>query len=112
MTEAQIYGICGAGLIGIGLYGMILGCSALRRLVAFDLLGSGVFLLFGAMARRGGLAGGASSDPVVQALVITGLVVGFAATAVAVGLLTRLAAVRRQAVAAADPGSAHGASLS
>jgi hypothetical protein len=54
MTEAQIYGLCGAGLIGIGLYGAILGRSALRRLLAFNLIGSGVFLVFGAIARRGG----------------------------------------------------------
>jgi multicomponent Na+:H+ antiporter subunit C len=96
MTDAQIYGLCGAGIIGIGLYGAILGRSALRRLLAFNLLGSGVFLVFGAIARRGGLVGGVASDPVPQALVITGLVVAFAATALAVALLIRLAAVERE----------------
>lgn len=96
LTEAQLYGLCGAGLIGIGLYGAILGRSALRRLLAFNLIGSGVFIVFGAIARRGGLAGGVASDPVPQALVITGLVVAFAATALAVALLIRLAAVRRE----------------
>jgi multicomponent Na+:H+ antiporter subunit C len=95
MTEAQLYGVCGAGLIGIGLYGAILGRSALRRLLAFNLIGSGVFIVFGAVARRGGAAGGVASDPVPQALVITGLVVAFAATALAVALLTRFAAVAR-----------------
>ena len=95
MTEAQIYGVCGAGLIGIGLYGAILGRSALRRLLAFNLIGSGVFIVFGAVARRGGVAGGVASDPVPQALVITGLVVAFAATALAVALLSRFAAVAR-----------------
>jgi multicomponent Na+:H+ antiporter subunit C len=90
MTEAQLYGVCGAGLVGIGLYGATLGCSALRRLLAFNLIGSGVFILFGAVARRGGVAGGMASDPVPQALVITGLVVAFAATALAVALLIRL----------------------
>jgi len=94
VTEAQLYGLCGAGLIGIGLYGAILGRSALRRLLAFNVIGSGVFIVFGAIARRGGLAGGTASDPVPQALVITGLVVAFAATAIAVALLIRLAAVQ------------------
>lgn len=93
MTEAEVYGLCGAGLIGIGLYGAILGRSALRRLLAFNLIGSGVFIVFGVVARRGGVAGGVASDPVPQALVITGLVVAFAATALAVALLLRLAAV-------------------
>jgi multicomponent Na+:H+ antiporter subunit C len=107
MTEAQIYGLCGAGIIGIGLYGAMLGCSALRRLLAFNLIGSGVFLVFGAIARRGGLAGGVASDPVPQALVITGLVVAFAATALAVALLLRLAAVgQEEAPAASAQGSA------
>jgi multicomponent Na+:H+ antiporter subunit C len=91
MTEVEIYGLCGAGLVGIGLYGAIVGRSALRRLLAFNLLGAGVFLLFGVIARRGGLAGGVASDPVPQALVITGLVVAFAATALAVALLIRIA---------------------
>jgi multicomponent Na+:H+ antiporter subunit C len=100
VTEAQLYGLCGAGLIGIGLYGAILGRSALRRLLAFNLIGSGVFLMFGAIARRGGLEGGLASDPVPQALVITGLVVAFAATALAVALLLRLAAAEREEASA------------
>lgn len=102
MTEAQLYGLCGAGLIGIGLYGAILGRSALRRLLAFNLIGSGVFIVFGSIARRAGIAGGVASDPVPQALVITGLVVAFAATALAAAMLVRLAAVAR----AAEPSAA------
>lgn len=97
MSGGDVYGLCAAGLVGIGLYGAILGRSALRRLVAFNLVGSGVFMLFGVVARRGGLAGSVSSDPVPQALVITGLVVAFAATALAVALLTRLAETRDDA---------------
>jgi multicomponent Na+:H+ antiporter subunit C len=48
-----------------------------------------VFLLFGVVARRGAAAG-LLADPVPQAIVITGLVVAFAATALAVALLLRL----------------------
>lgn len=101
MSETQIYGVCGAVLIGVGLYGAILGRSGLRRLLAFNLMGSGAFLVFGVIARRGGLAAGVASDPVPQALVITGLVVAFAATALAVGLLLRLASVEREESSAA-----------
>jgi multicomponent Na+:H+ antiporter subunit C len=46
-------------------------------------------VLFGVVARRGAAAG-LGGDPVPQALVITGLVVAFAATALAVALLLRL----------------------
>ena len=48
-----------------------------------------MFLLFGVIARRGAAAG-LGGDPVPQAMVITGIVVAFAATALAVALLLRL----------------------
>jgi multicomponent Na+:H+ antiporter subunit C len=100
MSGPTLFGLCGAALVGLGLYGLICQPGALRRILAFNLIGSGVFLLFGAIARRGGgalsaaQAGpglGIDSDPVPQALIITGLVVAFAATAIAVALLVRLA---------------------
>ncbi|MEZ5577770.1 MAG: NADH-quinone oxidoreductase subunit K, partial [Candidatus Competibacteraceae bacterium] len=46
-------------------------------------------LLFGAIARRGA-AVGMGGDPVPQALLITGIVVAFSATALAVALVLRL----------------------
>lgn len=100
MTVTTLYGLSGAALVGLGLYGLICHPGALRKILAFNLLGGGVFLLFGVIAQRGGTlaaAGlGADSDPVPQALVITGLVVAFAATAIAVALLRRLAEASRQ----------------
>jgi multicomponent Na+:H+ antiporter subunit C len=90
MTAATLYGLCGAGLVGLGLYGLVVEAQALRRILAFNLLGGGVFLIFGVVARRGAAAG-FGGDPVPQALVITGLVVAFAATAMAVALVLRLA---------------------
>jgi multicomponent Na+:H+ antiporter subunit C len=89
MTEATLYGLCSAVLIGVGLFGLIMHPHPLRKILAFNLIGGGVFLLFGAVARRGAAAG-LGGDPVPQALVITGLVVAFAATALAVALLLRL----------------------
>jgi len=89
MTEATLYGLCSAALVGVGLFGLIMHPQSLRKILAFNLIGGGVFLLFGAVARRGAAAG-LGGDPVPQALVITGLVVAFAATALAVALLLRL----------------------
>ena len=89
MTAATLAGLTGAMLAGLGLYGLVIHPDPLRRILAFNVLGSGVFLLFGIMARRGATAG-ALGDPVPQALVITGIVVAFAATALAVALLLRL----------------------
>ena len=89
MNASMLYGMCGSALVGIGLYGLIVNPQPLRKILSFNLIGSGVFLLFGVIARRGA-ALGMGGDPVPQALVITGIVVAFSATALAVALLLRL----------------------
>jgi multicomponent Na+:H+ antiporter subunit C len=89
MNTATLFGLCGAALVGLGLFGIIVDPQPLRKILAFNLLGSGVFLLFGVVARRGAAAG-LQADPVPQALVITGIVVAFSATALAVALVLRL----------------------
>ncbi|WP_424811896.1 NADH-quinone oxidoreductase subunit K [Roseococcus sp. YIM B11640] len=91
--EPQIFSLVAAALIGIGLYGVFVQAEPFRRILAFNLLGGGVFLTFGVIARRGEGAG-FPGDPVPQALVITGLVVALAATTLAVSILVRLAAAR------------------
>ena len=90
MNAAILFGLCGAGLAGIGLYGLIVDTQPLRKLLAFNVLGGGVFLQFGIVARRGAAAG-IGADPVPHALVITGIVVAFAATALAIAIMLRLA---------------------
>jgi multicomponent Na+:H+ antiporter subunit C len=89
MTGATLFGLCAAALIGVGLYGLIVQPHPLRKILALNVVGTGVFLLFGAIARRGAAAS-LAADPVPQALLITGIVVSFAATALAVALLLRL----------------------
>jgi multicomponent Na+:H+ antiporter subunit C len=89
MSAAILAGLTGAALVGLGLYGLLTDPHPLRKILAFNILGSGVFLLFGIIARKGAAAGFAA-DPVPQAMVITGIVVAFSATALAVALLLRL----------------------
>jgi multicomponent Na+:H+ antiporter subunit C len=89
MNTATLYGLSAAVLVGLGLYGAIVHPQPLRKILAFNLLGGGVFVLFGVVARRGASAG-MGGDPVPQAMVITGIVVAFSATALAVALLLRL----------------------
>lgn len=89
MSATVLYGVCAALLVGLGLYGLIVNAQPLRKVLAVNLLGSGVFLVFGIVARRGAAAG-LGGDPVPQAMVITAIVVAFSATAVAVALLSRL----------------------
>ena len=85
----DLFALTACALVGIGLYGLIAQPHPLRKLVAFNIMGSGVFVLFGALAKRGAAAG-LLADPVPQALLITAIVVAFAATAVTVALLLRL----------------------
>jgi multicomponent Na+:H+ antiporter subunit C len=89
MSSATLFGLCGAALVGLGLFGLVVHPHPLRKILAFNLLGGGVFILFGVIARRGAAAG-LAGDPVPQAMVITGIVVAFAATALAVALVLRL----------------------
>lgn len=89
MGAGTLFGLCAAGLVGLGLYALIINPQPLRKIVAFNVVGGGVFLLFGSIAHRGA-AMGWGGDPVPQALLITGLVVAFCATALALAVLLRL----------------------
>ena len=102
MDTATLFGLCAALLVGIGVYALIVNPEPLRKIIAFNVLGAGVFMLFGAIAQRGGGAGW-GGDPVPQALLITGLVVAFCATALAVALLLRLFAEAGSATLTPDP---------
>ena len=63
MSGPTVFGLCAAVAVGLGLYGLITNPHPLRKIIAFNLLGSGVFLLFGAVGRRGAAAG-IGNDPV------------------------------------------------
>ena len=63
MNAATLFGSCGAVLVGFGLYGLITNPEPLRKILAFNLLGSGVFLVFGVVARRAAAAGLGGSCP-------------------------------------------------
>ena len=102
MTVTTLFGLCASGLIGVGLYGLIVLPHPLRKIICFNVIGSGVYVLFGVVAKRGAAAG-FGGDPVPQALLITGIVVAFSATALAVALVVRLINVTRSASLASDP---------
>jgi multicomponent Na+:H+ antiporter subunit C len=102
MTIETLFALAACGLVGIGLYGLIVQPHPLRKLVAFNVMGTGVFVIFGSLAKRGAAAGMAA-DPVPQALLITAIVVAFAATAVTVALLLRLIEATGSASLAAEP---------
>ncbi|WP_462380943.1 NADH-quinone oxidoreductase subunit K [Pseudomonas sp. Marseille-QA0892] len=81
MTATLFWLAVGALLWLIGLHGLLTLRDALRRIIAINLMGSGVFLVMIALAARA-----TPSDPVLVALVVTGLVVAVSATALALRL--------------------------
>ncbi|TRO92163.1 Na+/H+ antiporter subunit C [Glycocaulis profundi] len=86
MTPSLLYALTGAGLIALGLYGFVTRSHLIRRVLAFNVIGSGVFLVFGALGHEGGI-----TDPVPQALIITGIVVALSLTAFAAAMIARYA---------------------
>lgn len=85
MSTGLLYAFSGALLFALGLGGMILRRHLLTRILAFNILGSGVFLVLVGLAQRDG-----APDPVPHAMVLTGIVVSVAATALGLALARRL----------------------
>jgi len=83
MNALDILAISASALVGLGIYGLLAARHLLRRVLAFNLVGSGLFLWFGAAGARGGVG----VDPIPQALIITGIVVALAASALGVALV-------------------------
>lgn len=88
MNSFFIYSLAGAGLFVLGLYALIVHAHLLRKILAINVMSSGVFLLLVALARHSGEP--AVADPVLQAMVITGIVVAVSATALALVLMLKL----------------------
>lgn len=86
MSQYLWYALVGTGLFCIGLLGLLLQRHLLRQMLALNVMGSGVFLVFVALARRAGTL----PDPVPLAMVLTGLVVSVSATALGVLLIGRV----------------------
>ena len=87
MSPLLTYGVAGAVLIAIGLYALIVRRHLLRKIVALNVAGNGVFLVLVALAHRT-----AVPDPVPHAMVLTGIVVSVCATGLALALAHRVQA--------------------
>ncbi len=87
MNHALLYALLGVGLFVLGLYTLIIRPHLLRKILALNVMGSGVFLVLVALADRP-----PGVDPVPHAMVITGIVVAVSATALALALMLRVEA--------------------
>jgi multicomponent Na+:H+ antiporter subunit C len=87
MTEQLIYGLTGIVLFALGVRALLLQRELLRRVLAVNIMGAGVFMLLITVAYHGRYL---PADPVPHALVLTGIVVAVSATALALMLGRRL----------------------
>lgn len=85
MSVHLVYGLAGAALFAIGLYGLVVRRHLLRKILALNVVGNGVFLVLVALAHRV-----AVPDPVPHAMVLTGIVVAVSATAFGLALAVRI----------------------
>jgi multicomponent Na+:H+ antiporter subunit C len=87
MNTAFLFALVGVGLFSLGLYALIVHVHLLRKILALNVMGSGIFLVLVALARR---TGEAQLDAVPDAMVITGIVVAISVTVLALTLMLRL----------------------
>lgn len=84
MSAPVLYTLTGGGLFVIGLHALILKPHLLRKILALNVMGSGVFMVLASVIP------GEQPDPVPAALVITGIVIAVATTALALTLMLRV----------------------
>lgn len=87
MSITYLYSLVGLGLFVLGLYSLIINAHLLRKILALNIMGSGVFLFLVALAGR---TEHGVPDAVPHAMVITGIVVAVSATALALVLMLRV----------------------
>ena len=94
----HLFPLTGAALVGLGLFGFIILRHPLRQLLAVNVIAAGIFLILGGLGR-----GENVTDPYPQALVITGIVVSVALTALGTAMIARLAEDRRSDAPTPEP---------
>ncbi len=90
IDAATLYTLAGLLLFGMGLYALLAYPHLLRKILAMNVMGTGVFMVFISIAYQGPTQ---RADPVPHALVITGIVVAVCATGLALTLATRIQAL-------------------
>ena len=94
-----IYLATGAALWLLGLHALVMQRQVLRQIIAVNIMGSGVFMVMVALATRG-----STTDPILHALVVTGLVVAVSATAFALRLSLQVMTLPRRSAKSPEAG--------
>jgi len=87
MNASTLYEFAGIALFCMGLFAVVVVSPIMRKILALNVAGSGVFLFLVALAHRSRMS---FPDPVPHAMVLTGIVVAVSATALALLLACRI----------------------
>lgn len=87
MTHELPYLLAGAAVFMVGLAGTLGRSHLFWKVLGINFMGSGIFLILSAASPR---LPGEGVDPVPQAMILTGIVVTAAVTAVALGMALRV----------------------
>lgn len=85
MNPSLLYALLGVALFFLGFYRFIVVSDMLIRIIALNVAGVGIFMYLVA----GAYASASATDPIPHAMVLTGIVVSLAATALAIMLTMR-----------------------
>jgi len=86
VNTITLFALTGTTLFALGLHALLVHPHLLRKILAVNVMSSGVFLLLTALAKRAGTP----PDAVPHAMVITGIVVAVASTALALVLMLKV----------------------
>lgn len=86
MTSELLYAMSGLALFAIGLLGVVIAAHVMRKILALNVMGIGIFMFLIAFAKQSST----TADPVPHAMVLTGIVIAVAGTALALNLMVRL----------------------
>jgi multicomponent Na+:H+ antiporter subunit C len=89
LSQSFLYSASAAMLFCIGLYGLIITPHIIRKILSINIMSIGVFMFFIA----GAVDQARAPDPVPHAMVLTGIVVAIAGTALALSLVARIHAL-------------------
>ena len=98
MTSLDLYPLAGVVVLAIGLWGLVARPHLLAKVLAFNLMATGASIVLVGLATHPETG----TDPVPQAMVLTGIVVAVSATALALALIARLSRVDPGAVESSD----------
>ena len=86
MNGSVVYALAGVLVACVGLFHFLAQAELLRKVLAANFLGTGIFLILVALANRDPAG---PVDPVPHAMVLTGIVVAVSATALLLSLVCR-----------------------